>query len=208
MQRADFPVAIHGPSSMEPDSTPTNTPRPEADGAPATMRGVPGGLLVAVIALLVVLVSLPRFHAHTLDANRADARITLDVLGAEVFSSDLAGELGLADGPDVLIQLVRATPALAHRFPDARMANDAGQFLHHGYRVDTGFVLEGIRSWPAIVTWPDRFTESGDAAFALTRDGRLFGHPNGGLWSGGQSALRTVDLSDEGWALLRPARTE
>ncbi len=193
---------------MEPDSTTTDPARSEGEPPRGSKRGVPAGILVAAIALLVILVSLPRFHAHAMDANRSDARITLDVLGSAAFSSDLPGELGIAEGPGALIQLVRSTPSLDHRFPDARVAEDTGQFLHHGYRVDTGFVLEGIQSWPAIVTWPDAFTESGDAAFALTRDGRLFGHPNGGLWSGGQSALRTVDLSDEGWVLLRPARAE
>lgn len=176
--------------------------------AQAAIRGVPSGLLIGAIALLVVLVSLPRFHAHALDANRSDARITLDVLGAEAFSGELSDELLLASGPGALTRLVRQTPALTHRFPDARTSTDTGQFLHHGYRVDTGFVHDGIESWPALVTWPDRFTDSGDAAFALTADGRMYGHPNRGLWSGGQSALRSVDLSDEGWTLIRPARPE
>ena len=166
-------------------------------------RGVPAGLLIAAIALLVVLVSLPRFHAHAMDANRADARITLDVLGAAAFKGDLSSSLSLAEGPGALSRLVGETPTLTHRFPDARVAEDTGQFLHHGYRVDTGFVLDGLESWPALVTWPDRFTDTGDAAFALTRDGRMFGHPNRGLWSGGGSGLRTVDLSDESWVLLR-----
>ena len=130
------------------------------------------------------------------------------MLGAEAFSGELSDELLLASGPGALTRLVRQTPALTHRFPDARTSTDTGQFLHHGYRVDTGFVLDGIESWPALVTWPDRFTDSGDAAFALTADGRMYGHPNRGLWSGGQSALRSVDLSDEGWTLIRPARPE
>jgi len=174
----------------------------------ASIGGVPSGLLIGAIALLVVLVSLPRFHAHAMDANRADARITLDVLGAEAFSADLSQDLLLERGPGALSRLVQETPALKHRFPDARVSGDTAQFLHHGYRVDTGFVLEGVESWPALVSWPDRFTDTGDAAFALTADGRMYGHPNRGLWSGGGSALRSVDLSDEGWTLIRPARPD
>ncbi len=193
-------------------STHSSDPAPLATAPSASvqaaMRGVPAGILIGAIALLVVLVSLPRFHAHAMDANRADARITLDVLGAEAFNPGLAEELVLQSGPGALTRLLRNTPALTHRFPDARVSEDTGQFLHHGYRVDTGFVLDGVESWPALVSWPDRFTDTGDAAFALTADGRLFGHPNRGLWSGGQSALRSVDLSDEGWTLLRPARTQ
>ena len=38
-------------------------------------EGVPGALIVATIAILVVMVSLPRFRAHVLDANRDDARL-------------------------------------------------------------------------------------------------------------------------------------
>ena len=143
-----------------------------------------------------------------MDANRTDARITLDVLGAVAFSDELAPDLVPQSGPEALTRLLRQTPALTHRFPDARVSEDTGQFLHHGYRVDTGFVLDGIESWPALVSWPDRFTDTGDAAFALTADGRMYGHPNRGLWSGGRSALRNVDLSDEGWTLLRPAHPE
>jgi hypothetical protein len=193
-------------SSQTSESGPLGT-APDAP-AQASSLGVPSGLLIGAIALLVVLVSLPRFHAHAMDANRADARITLDVLGAMAFSEEHAADLVPQSGPEALTRLLRETPALTHRFPDARVSEDTGQFLHHGYRVDTGFVLDGIESWPALVSWPDRFTDTGDAAFALTADGRMYGHPNRGLWSGGQSALRSVDLSDEGWKLLRPARPE
>lgn len=193
-------------SSHTSDSGPVGT-APDAQAQASTL-GVPSSLLIGAIAFLVVLVSLPRFHAHAMDANRTDARITLDVLGAVAFSDELAPDLVPQSGPEALTRLLRQTPALTHRFPDARVSEDTGQFLHHGYRVDTGFVLDGIESWPALVSWPDRFTDTGDAAFALTADGRMYGHPNRGLWSGGRSALRNVDLSDEGWTLLRPAHPE
>jgi len=160
-------------------------------------------MLVSAIALLVVLVSLPRFQAHAVDANQSDARITLDVLGAVVFDPELEDGLAALEGPDALLRLVAAVPALSHRFPDARAADGSGQLVHHGYRVDTGFVLDGLESWPALVTWPEEFGVSGGAAFALTRDGRIFGHPNRGLWSAGESPLRTADLSDEGWVIVR-----
>ena len=183
-------------------------PMPPAPGTSTTaaLRGIPSSLIIGAIALLVVLVSLPRFHAHAVDANHQDARISLDVLGAVAFDPALPDELARLDGPGALLRLVSSVPALAHRFPDARSAPDTGQLLHHGYRIDTGFVVEGLESRPALVAWPDELGRTGDAAFALTADGRLFGHENRGLWSSGASPLRRVELSDQGWVELRGPR--
>lgn len=98
--------------------------------------------------------------------------------------------------------LVDGDDALSHRFPDARPAPDTGQLLHHGYRIDTGYLVEGFLRHPALVAWPNRYGRSGDVAYVLTADGRLHGHPNGGLWSAGTAGLMDADLSDEGWVLL------
>ena len=42
--------------------------------------GVPAVLLVGAIAVLVIVVSMPRFRAHVLDANRVDAEQTIELL--------------------------------------------------------------------------------------------------------------------------------
>jgi len=172
-------------------------------GARDASRGVPASILIGTIALLVILVSLPRFRAHALDANRADARLALSVLGTVVFDPEWTGE---APGVRGLLGVIESTPPLAHRFPDARPATDRGQLLHHGYRFDTGLVLDGVKERPALVAWPDEYGKSGDVAYALAADGRLWGHLNGGLWTAGDRGLVVADLSDEGWVLLRAAR--
>jgi hypothetical protein len=176
-----------------------------AAGARDASRGVPASILIGTIAVLVILVSLPRFRAHALEANRTDARVALNVLGTVVFDPSWTGESG-ADGARGLLRVIESTPPLAHRFPDARAAAESGQLVHHGYRFDTGMVRTGVTERPALVAWPDEYGKSGDVAYALASDGRLWGHLNGGLWTAGDRGLVVADLSDEGWVLLRTAR--
>ncbi|MEM9383383.1 MAG: hypothetical protein AAGB93_25800 [Planctomycetota bacterium] len=170
----------------------------------AGSRGVPASILIATIAVLVVVVSLPRFRAHAIDANRKDARVALDLLGSAVFAPALPSRVA-ERASRTLPDVIRSSAALQHRFPDARaVAAAAGvQLLHHGYRIDTGWVIEGVERRPALVAWPDRYGVTGDVAYALTGDGALWGHPNAGLWSAGEQELAVADLADEGWARLR-----
>ncbi|MEM1449635.1 MAG: hypothetical protein AAF957_04745 [Planctomycetota bacterium] len=168
-------------------------------------RGVPASILIGTIAVLVVLVSMPRFRAHAIHANRKDARIALDLLGAAVFAPEADERVA-----QTLPQVIAASASLRHRFPDARpvaAATTAGvQLLHHGYRIDTGYVIAGVERRTALVAWPDRFGVTGDVAYALTGDGAMWGHANGGLWSAGEQELATADLADEGWVPIRGPR--
>ena len=174
-------------------------------------------LLIGAIAVLVVVVSMPRFRAHVLEANREDAQLTLTLLGSRVFEEPLPGE-ATNEAPAMafgILDLVKATKRLDHRFPDARSTSTAGELLHHGYRFATGFVLEGLSRRGALVAWPNDYGRSGDIAYATTADGVLWGHPNRGLWSGADrtpkqqgnnQGLLIVDLSDEGWVKVDPSR--
>lgn len=168
----------------------------------AEAEGVPAALLVGAIALLVGLVSLPRFRAHVLRANRIDAPVTLDLLGAYVFSDDWQRSRQEDGAPDNLFALIEGEERLRHRFPDARrFAGPDGEtiLLHHGYLFGTGILVDGALRHPALVAWPSEFGRTGDAAFIKTGAGRTFGHDNRGLWSGRGSPLVEADLSDEGW---------
>ncbi len=198
VESADAAIPQVAPEMQPGDAVP-------AAGARDLSRGVPASILIGTIAVLVILVSLPRFRAHALDANRADARVALNVLGTVVFDPEWTGEAP-GTGARGLLGVIESTPPLAHRFPDARRAADSGQLLHHGYRFDTGMVLDGMRERPVLVAWPDEYGKSGDVAYALAADGRLWGHLNGGLWTAGDRGLVVADLSDEGWVLLRAAR--
>lgn len=166
-------------------------------------QGVPAAVLVGAIALLVVLVSLPRFRAHVLRANQEDARLTLDLLGQTVFAEGWLDGFDPGKAPEELFDVVLSEDRLLHRFQDARRVEGAPQMLHHGYLVDTGNVLAGGLRRPALVTWPSTYGKSGDTAFARTRDGSMYAHRNGGLWTGPAHPLIHADLSDEGWKLVR-----
>lgn len=183
-------------------TTDANAPASEAAGqAVAEVRGLPSGVLIGAIALLVVLVSLPRFRAHVLSSNREDAQLALVILAPVVFEQQWPEKLRVTDDAPDLSHVVDLTPALAHRFPDARSLEASSGLLHHGYRIDTGFVHDGPLHRPALVAWPDDYGRSGDAAYAITADGTVYAHPNGGLWSGSGRTLALVDLSDESWVV-------
>ena len=168
--------------------------------------GVPPMVLVGVIALLVVLVSLPRFRAHVVRANRADAPIVLGLLAAEVNGTRAGAENGAP--PETLHRMVLDTRSLRHRLRDARaLATDAQVLDHHGYLFATGRVQVGVSSSPALVAWPTRFGETGDWAYAIDRTGNIHVHPNGGLWSGSERPLMDVDLGDEAWVLSTRKRS-
>ncbi|QDV07374.1 hypothetical protein Poly30_28980 [Planctomycetes bacterium Poly30] len=214
---------------------------PASDGWEASRPvggGIPAALLVSAIAILVVVVSMPRFRAHVLEANREDAKLTIGLLGGAVFRNTLPrgvpmipdsegdtpgaipASLRHLDSADAgLFELVRDVKRLKHRFPDARRTGTSGELLHHGYRFATGYVYRNAVTEKALVAWPDAYDKSGDIAFATVSSGAIYGHPNGGLWSGadrsstvearieltpgGTQALFHVDLSDESWVLIQ-----
>ena len=87
------------------------TANPAADqavGVPTGVRseGVPGALIVGTIAILVVLVSLPRFRAHVLDANRDDARLALGLLSERIFAPDWQAGMAGGAAPDDLHEVI------------------------------------------------------------------------------------------------------
>lgn len=189
-------------SGSDPDpSVAADSPLDASKGSET--QGVPAAVLVGAIALLVVLVSLPRFRAHVLRANQEDARLTLDLLSQTVFAEGWLDGFEPGKAPEELYDVVLSEERLLHRFQDGRRVEGAPQLLHHGYLVDTGNVLTGAQGRPALVAWPNTYGSSGDVAFARTRDGSMYAHRNGGLWSGPGHPLIHADLSDEGWQLIR-----
>ena len=173
-------------------------------------EGVPGALIVATIAILVVMVSLPRFRAHVLDANRDDARLALGLLSDRIFAPEWQAGLEGGRAPEDLHGVISSDARLNHRFPDARSLEVPGGphdvLLHHGYLFDTGHVVVNGTRVPALVAWPEVYGRSGDMAYARTGDGAVYAHGNEGLWSGVAGALMDADLADEGWQQVSPPR--
>lgn len=189
-------------STADPTAAPVTSSGPLDAGRAAgraASEGVPGAWIVGTIALLVVLVSLPRFRAHVLEANRKDARLTLALISQRVFEPEWQSALPEGTAPGDLYSVIQIDDRLRHRFPDARQPEGRHELLHHGYLFDTGHVvIDGLRT-PALVAWPDLFGRTGDLAFARTGDGAVYVHANEGLWSGAGSVLMDADLADEGW---------
>ena len=204
-----------------PENRPNGTPDPvpAKPGRPIG-GGIPAALLVGAIAVLVVVVSMPRFRAHVLEANREDAQLTIGLLGGAVFQrtlpqgsplSNSTTSPGDAELQQMMAQglygLVEGVERLKHRFRDARRTDTPGELLHHGYRFATGYVLTGLAEENALVAWPNTYGKSGDLAFATIEDGSIYAHPNRGLWSGadplapadgGASTPQATDLRSGG----------
>ncbi len=145
--------------------------------------------LIAAIALLVCMVSLPRLENYVQSNNEEDAASALRVLGN-------AGDPGLSTD---LATWIAGNSSLRHRFRDARVMEGAGFLMHHGYLFDLHRGEEGELRF---VAWPRSSPSTGRAAFLLDVPGRVLHHPNtGGLWSGPGSAPPVLGVApqDSGW---------
>ncbi|MDE0915021.1 MAG: hypothetical protein OSB57_07555 [Planctomycetota bacterium] len=128
--------------------------------------------IIAAIALLVCMVSLPRLQSYVQVNNEEDAARSLRVLGR-------AGHPG--DAPD-LATWIASDRSLRHRFLDARVMEESGLLMQHGY------LFHMQRSEGAsnrFVAWPRSTPRTGQAAFLLDADGLMQRHANtDGRWSG------------------------
>lgn len=168
-------------------------------GALSGSDPIPAAVIVGMIALLVIVVSLPRFRAHVLRSNRDDVPRTLGLLGETVFQDGWQDRFAGGQAPSTLYGVVRGLRPLAHRFRDASPVEGSTELRHHGYLFDTGRLFDGDSVRTALVAWPVDYGKTGDRAFALTSAGGLYVHRNAGLWNGAQRPLVDVALSDEGW---------
>lgn len=191
------PVATGGPETRTDGKGPLSRLRFLSGAEP-----IPGAVIVAMIALLVIVVSLPRFRAHVVQSNRDDVPRTLSLLGGTVFQEGWQERFPEGDAPETLYGVVRGLEPLAHRFRDASPVEGSTELRHHGYLFDTGRLFGGDGARTALVAWPVDYGRTGDRAFALTSDGQLFVHRNAGLWNGVARPLVDVALSDEGWRRL------
>jgi hypothetical protein len=128
--------------------------------------------IIAAIALLVCMVSLPRLQSYVQVNNEEDAARSLRVLGR-------AGHPG--DAPD-LATWIASDRSLRHRFLDARVMEESGLLMQHGYLFHMQR-SEGDSNH--FVAWPRSTPRTGQAAFLLDSDGLMQRHANtDGRWSG------------------------
>jgi hypothetical protein len=153
-------------------------------------------LTLAAVALVVLLVSLPRLQDLAVRENESDAR----------WLAGRLGELGQRPGtpPGDIRALLEAQPALARLLDDAEYLEGGRLLRRHGYLFELvaepsslgGCAVQAVRAWP----W--RFERTGRTAYLWRCGEPLRAHENpGGLWSGLGGAPQVVTLAD-GWRSL------
>jgi hypothetical protein len=145
--------------------------------------------IIAAIALLVCMVSLPRLQSYVQANNEEDAARSLRILGR-------AGNPG--DAPDLATWIARDS-SLRHRFLDARVLEESGLLMQHGYLFH---MQRSGGDSNQFVAWPRATPRTGQAAFMLDADGLVQRHANtDGRWSGPEA--RPVNLpspsTEPGW---------
>lgn len=109
--------------------------------------------LLAGIALVTCLVSLPRFHGLMLSANERDARQALELLEAEI-----AGNVALAAGDWNELAML---PAAQHRLVDLRPSSTGNLATYHGYVLR----LVNVEGRPGLLAWPAKPGRTGREAY-------------------------------------------
>lgn len=142
---------------------------------PSSSRGlalVDWATLTAILVVVLV-VSLPRLHSHTLHQNERDAIQAARMLGKSVFAMESA---------PALAELLKEDRSLEHRLEDVEVLEQGRVLRRHGYLFDITHTASGAT---ALRAWPWNCGETGYGAFILRSDGELLGHPNKeSRWSG------------------------
>jgi hypothetical protein len=168
-----------------------------ADSGEATVRETPAAqnripawvpgprLLLTVVALVVVLVSLPLLQSVALKENEVDALRALKLLGAALQGPEVHAADGSPRGP-ALSALVGPDSSLGKRLPDSRLLNEGRLMLHHGYLFELVPESEGTQRLRA---WPMSHGETGLGVFLWDGSGEIIGHNNSeARWSGPDAA--------------------
>jgi hypothetical protein len=153
-------------------------------------------LTLCAVALVVLLVSLPRLQDLAVRENESDAR----------WLAGRLAELGQRSGapPGDIRALLDSQPALTRLLDDAEYLEGGRLLRRHGYLfelvADAG--ARGECSIQAVRAWPWRFERTGRRAYLWRCGEPLRAHENpGGLWSGPCGAPQVVTLA-EGWRAL------
>lgn len=145
---------------------------PKAPGEPVVLgkRGISfvGAATLALIAIVVVLVSLPRLRRFALRENEVDAIAMLRILAADA----LAHREALGAGG--LSALLAASTDHRVRLEDVEVLGD-GRLRRHGYVFEA---VRGVDGRRVLLAWPWEHGRTGLGAFAVEPGGPVLGLPN------------------------------
>jgi hypothetical protein len=145
-------------------------PVPAVEVVPAARPGISfvDGAVLGLIALVVVLVSLPRLRHFALRENETDAIRALRLFSEDALAHpDALAKWNLAD-------LLSASSVHRARLEDVEVLED-GRLRCHGYLFAAALGSSG-RPW--ILAWPWEHGRTGLAAFAIEPGGDLLGSLN------------------------------
>lgn len=158
------------------------------------MRAV-DALTLAAVALVVLLVSLPRLRDLALRENESDA----------AWLTGRLAELCVEHDALELEALVERAPLLDRQLEDVEYLEGGRVLRRHGYLFEV-LALEGgaaDAATRAVRAWPWEAGRTGRVALLWTPDGGLLGHPNeDGRWSG-EHPPRPEDAARAGWRRVR-----
>jgi hypothetical protein len=151
------------------------------------MRAV-DALTLAAVALVVLLVSLPRLRDLALRENEADA----------AWLARRLAELSTEDAPATLGELFVEEGSLRRLAEDAELLEEGRLLRRHGYLFE---LLPPPRR--AVRAWPWEAGRTGRVALVWTPALGLVGHPNAdGRWSGERPPAPEAAV-DGGWRRVR-----
>ncbi len=166
-------------------------------------------MTIAGVVLVVLLLSRPRLRDFALSENETDAYRLLERVGLacdEVHAGEKT-DAGHPTGPTTIGALLDERPDLQRWVQDGELDEDGARLLHRGYYFD---LVEDPDGGSALRAWPQRYGETGWAAFLRTPAGALIGHANDqATWSGPDRAPSAPGRAplDPGWqpvAVERP----
>lgn len=164
-------------------------------------------LCLCAVALVVVIVSLPRLRDFAVRENERDAVRYARDLSALALTLDLRpdaqGGPHAKDGAPVqTIGTVLAHADRASLLQDAELLQQGTLLRRRGYLFDLFRAAEG--GW-VVRAWPWEHGTTGLGAFVALSDGRAFGHPNPTRdWSGPDHPPRLAEIVPLGGSTQPP----
>jgi len=132
-------------------------------------------LTLAAVALVVLLVSLPRLRDLALRENESDA----------LWLTRRLSELASAPDPHSVQELLAAAPDLLRQIDDAQYLEGGRLLRRHGYAFEVLETPGAEDGSMAVRAWPWRAGRTGGSAFVWTASGGLVSSANrAGRWSG------------------------
>jgi len=171
--------------------------RPGSRSLRGRLRAV-DALTLAAVALVVLLVSLPRLRDLALRENESDA-VWLARRLAELSTEDLTPQAG----GRAVRELVESRPLLKRQIDDVEYLGGGRVLRRHGYLFEVLALDSGSKPRRVVRAWPWQAGHTGRVALVWSPETGLLGHENAdGRWSG-DCPPPSEAAAGQGWRRVR-----